>query len=79
MPPLPPMSSEDMQTSWAVRTAGITPLPRYSGPVRRPLAVGRLPGHAGYMADLALRRWLLGALGLAAEPPPRPGVAEVRP
>src|SRR2546425_3622302 len=33
-----------------LRSAGITPPPRYLGPVRHPLAVGRFPGETGYTA-----------------------------
>jgi hypothetical protein len=36
-----------------LRSADITPLPRYSGPSRHPLVFGRLPGVAGYTAYLA--------------------------
>jgi len=32
---------------------GVTPLPRYYGPVRHPLAFDRLPGLAGYTTYLA--------------------------
>ena len=33
-----------------LRSADITPLHRYYGPSRHPLAFGRLPGFAGYTA-----------------------------
>src|SRR3989454_1255265 len=36
-----------------LRSAGITPPPRYLGPVRHPLAVGRFPGETGYTASPA--------------------------
>src|SRR3954452_23491008 len=36
-----------------LRSADITPLPRYYRPLRHPLVFGRLPGVAGYTADLA--------------------------
>src|SRR3954468_7219371 len=36
-----------------LRSADITPLPRYCGPSRHPLVFGRLPGVAGYTAYLA--------------------------
>ena len=41
-----------------LRSTGITPLPRYYGPIRHPLAVHPLP-ISGYRADLAppLARW----------------------
>ena len=33
-----------------LRSAGITPLPRYYGPGRHRLAFGRFPGFAGYLS-----------------------------
>ena len=36
-----------------LRSTDITPLHRYYGPIRHPLAFGRLPGVAGYTAYLA--------------------------
>src|SRR5262245_19197978 len=50
IPPLPPVWSEELRTAGPLRSAGITPFPRYYGPVRHPLVVGRLPGAAGYTA-----------------------------
>ena len=35
------------------RSAGVTPLLRYYGPIRHPLAFERLPGWAGYTIYLA--------------------------
>src|SRR5512132_227204 len=52
MPPLPPMSSEEVRTAGSLRSTGITPLRRYYEPVRHPLAVGRFPGSPGYTPDL---------------------------
>jgi hypothetical protein len=42
-----------------LRSADITPLHRYYGPIRHPLVSGRLPGFAGYTAYLApaISRW----------------------
>jgi hypothetical protein len=42
-----------------LRSTGITPLRRYYGPIRHPLAVRPLPRVAGYRVDLAppLSRW----------------------
>src|SRR5216110_2117446 len=53
MPPLPPMSSEEMHDSRVPSLHGVAPLHRYYGPVRHPLAVGRFPGATGYTTDLA--------------------------
>src|SRR5438874_12198594 len=50
IPPLPPMSSEELRTAGPLRSTGITPLQHYYGPLRHPLVVGRLPGAAGYTA-----------------------------
>src|SRR5208337_598057 len=60
MTPLPPMLPETSPTAGPLRSTGITPLQRYFGPLRLPLAVNRFPGDAGYAADL-LRRFLVGA------------------
>ena len=38
------------RTAGPLRSAGITPPHRYSGPVRHPLVVGRFPGCTGYTA-----------------------------
>src|SRR5258708_1640802 len=58
--PLPPMLLEPLQNSGPLRSTDITPLLRYYGPVRHPLAVPRLPGFAGYTvscsADFAAGR-----------------------
>src|SRR5947209_18193238 len=50
IPPLPPLSSEELRTAGPLRSEGITPPQRYYGPLRHPLVVGRLPGAAGYTA-----------------------------
>src|SRR6056297_890726 len=51
--PLPPMSVKEARTAGPLRSAGVTP-PRHDyGPLRHPLAFGRLPGGAGYTAYLA--------------------------
>src|SRR2546425_776018 len=52
MPPLPPMSSEEVQNSRVPSLHGHYPASSYSGPVRHPLAVGRFPGTPGYTPDL---------------------------
>src|SRR5262249_27922221 len=44
------MSSEELRTAGPLRSAGVTPLRRYCGPLRHPLVVSRLPGVAGYTA-----------------------------
>src|SRR3954463_3728992 len=51
--PLPPVSVKELQTAGPLRSAGVTPPRRYCGPLRHPLAFGRLPGVAGYTAYLA--------------------------
>src|SRR3954466_10986573 len=79
--PLPPVSVKELQTAGPLRSAGVTPPRRYCGPLRHPLAFGRLPGVAGYTAYLAppisrrgegvfssCRR---GPCPRAAPPPPR--------
>ena len=48
------------QTAGSLRSTDITPLPRYCGPIRHPLAVPRFPGVAGYTGSL-LRRFRDGA------------------
>src|SRR5207245_617294 len=48
MPPLPPMSSEEVQNSRVPSLHGHY----YSGPIRHPLAIGRFPGTPGYTPDL---------------------------
>src|SRR5688572_29595268 len=50
--PLPPVSVKESQTAGPLRSAGVTPPRRYYGPLRHPLAFGRLPGVAGYTAYL---------------------------
>jgi hypothetical protein len=45
---LPPVLSEVLRTAGSLRSTDVTPFPRYSGPIRHPLVVGRLPGVAGY-------------------------------
>jgi hypothetical protein len=62
------MLLESVQTVGPLRSTDITPLLRYCGPVRHPLAVPRLPGCAGYTvpcsADFAAGRGgLLQLLG----------------
>src|SRR3954464_14544610 len=51
--PLPPVSVKELQTAGPLRSAGVTPPRRYCGPLRHPLAFGRLPGVTGYTADLS--------------------------
>src|SRR3954466_10307630 len=51
--PLPPVSVKELQTVGPLRSAGVTPPRRSCGPLRPPLAFGRLPGVAGYTAYLA--------------------------
>src|SRR5262245_47522040 len=50
IPPLPPVSSEELRTAGLLRSPGITPFRRYYEPLRHPLVVSRLPGVAGYTA-----------------------------
>src|SRR3954453_1081493 len=50
IPPLPPLSSEELRTAGPLRSAGVTPLRRYYGTLRHPLVVSRFPGAAGYTA-----------------------------
>jgi hypothetical protein len=73
--------------TWAgpLRSTGITPLPRYDGPLRLPPASGRLPGLSGYTAALLPPLTWRGGEGLssccahprpraaATTPPERPG------
>ena len=58
--PLPPVLLEPLQTAGPLRSADVTPLPRYYRPGRVPLAFHRFPGVTGYTASL-LRRFLDGA------------------
>src|SRR3954467_3672805 len=51
--PLPPVLVKESQTAGPLRSAGITPPRHYYGPLRHPLAFGRLPGVAGYTAYLS--------------------------
>jgi hypothetical protein len=44
---------QGLPTVGRLRSAGITPPPRYCTPIRHPLAFGPLPGVAGYRAYLA--------------------------
>src|SRR6516164_4833165 len=46
--PSPSRLKETLQTAGPPRSTGVTPLRRYYGPVRHPLAFDRLPGLAGY-------------------------------
>src|SRR4249920_2501796 len=41
--PSPPVVPEELQTAGPLRSTGVTPLHRYLGPVRHPLAFGRFP------------------------------------
>ena len=52
-PSLPSRLRETLQTAGSPRSMGVTPLPRYYGPVRHPLVFDRLPGLAGYTTYLA--------------------------
>jgi hypothetical protein len=66
--PLPPVLLKPLQTAGSLCSPDITPLLRYYGPLRHPLAVPRLPGVAGYTvpfsADFATGRGgLLQLLG----------------
>src|SRR5262249_42259942 len=45
-----PCCRRHCRTAGPLRSAGVTPPPRYLGPVRHPLAVGRFPGEIGYTA-----------------------------
>jgi hypothetical protein len=47
---LPPVLSEVLRTAGSLRSTDVTPFPRYCGPIRHPLVVGRFPGVAGYTA-----------------------------
>ena len=51
--PCLPCCRRNCETAGPLRSAGVTPLPRYYGPIRHPLAFGRLPGVSGYTAYLA--------------------------
>jgi len=53
---------ESLQTAVPLRSADVTPLPRYYRPSRIPLAIYRFAGAAGYTASL-LRRFLDGRGG----------------
>jgi hypothetical protein len=50
---LPSRLKETLQTAGPPHSMGVTPLRRYYGPVRHPLAFDRLPGLAGYTTYLA--------------------------
>ena len=50
MPPVPPCVVGEGSTAGRLRSTGITPLPRYSAPIRHPLAFSLLPGVSGYKA-----------------------------
>src|SRR5215467_1225919 len=45
---LPSRLRETLQTAGSHRSTDVTPLPRYAGPIRHPLAFDRLPRLAGY-------------------------------
>ena len=49
--PLPPLLLESLQTAGPLRSADITPLPRYYGPLRHPLVFHRFPRVSGYTAS----------------------------
>ena len=66
MPPLPPMLPEELQTAGPLRSTGITPLRRYYGPVRLPLAFGRFPG-VPVIRPTLLRRFLAGTRRVGIE------------
>ena len=51
--PLPSVLVEELLTAGSLHSTGITPLPRYYGPLRHPLVFDRLPGSSGYTAYLA--------------------------
>src|SRR5271168_2741139 len=50
---LPSLSAEKLQTAGPLCSTDITPLHRYYGPIRHPLAFDRFPGCAGYTIYLA--------------------------
>jgi hypothetical protein len=50
--PCLPCRRRKCRTAGPLRSTGITPLPRYYGPIRHPLVVDRFPGIAGYTSDL---------------------------
>jgi len=62
--PLPPVLPVELQTAGPLRSTGVTPLRRYYGPIRHPLAVSRLPGAAGYTAYPASADFAAGRGGL---------------
>jgi hypothetical protein len=62
--PLPPVLAEELRTAGPLGSAAITPLRRYSGPIRHPLVVGPLPGAAGYRAYPAAADFAAGRGGL---------------
>src|SRR5499426_4918154 len=49
---LPSRLKETLQTAGPPRSTDVTPLPRYYGPDRHPLAFDRFPGLAGYTTYL---------------------------
>ena len=59
MAPLPPVLPKALRAARPLRSAGITPLPRYCGPIRHRLAVSRFPGVSGYTTYPAppISRW----------------------
>ncbi len=50
--PCLPCRRRKCRTAGSLCSTGITPLRRYCGPVRHPLAVGRFPGTTGYTTTL---------------------------
>jgi len=50
---VPSRLKETLQTAGPPHSVGVTPLRRYYGPIRHPLAFDRLPGLAGYTTYLA--------------------------
>jgi len=49
---VPSRLKETLQTAGPPHSVGVTPLRRYYGPIRHPLAFDRLPGLAGYTTYL---------------------------
>ena len=50
---LPPILLEELPTAGPLRSPGITPVHRYYGPIRHPLAFNPFPSVAGYRAYLS--------------------------
>jgi hypothetical protein len=81
---LPSRLTETLQTAGPLHSADVTPLLRYYGPIRHPLAFDRFPGLAGYTVYLAPdnfspgRGGLLQLLGMSLSPCCRCRPAEVK-